>query len=51
MGRSPQPQEGRVQGVKAGGPSGAVVVLGPLMGGPQCRLSILRKGNVPCCYR
>ena len=26
------------------------VVLGPLMGGPQCRLSILRNGNVPCRY-
>ena len=25
-------------------------VLGPLMGGPQCRLSILRNGNVPCHY-
>ena len=24
--------------------------LGPLMGGPQCRLSILRNDNVPCCY-
>ena len=24
--------------------------LGPLMGGPQCRLSILRKVNVPCRY-
>ena len=25
--------------------------LGPLMGGPQCRLSILRNGNdVPCHY-
>ena len=23
---------------------------GPLMGGPQCRLSILRKVNVPCHY-
>ena len=23
---------------------------GPLMGGPQCRLSILRNGNVPCHY-
>ena len=23
---------------------------GPLMGGPQCRLSILRNGNVPCQY-
>ena len=23
---------------------------GPLMGGPQCRLSILRNGNVPCRY-
>ena len=24
--------------------------LGPLMGAPQCRLSILRNGNVPCHY-
>ena len=24
--------------------------MGPLMGGPQCRLSILRNGNVPCRY-
>ena len=24
--------------------------LGPLMGGPHCRLSILRNGNVPCHY-
>ena len=24
--------------------------LGALDGGPQCRLSILRNGNVPCCY-
>ena len=24
--------------------------LGPLMGGPQCRLSILRKGYVHCQY-
>ena len=24
--------------------------VGPLMGGPQCRLSILRNGNVPCHY-
>ena len=24
--------------------------LGPLMGSPQCRLSILRNGNVPCRY-
>ena len=28
--------------------------VGPLMGGggggAQCRLSILRNGNVPCCY-
>ena len=23
---------------------------GPLMGGPQCRLSIFKNGNVPCCY-
>ena len=23
---------------------------GPLMGGPQCRLSISRNGNVPCRY-
>ena len=23
---------------------------GPLMGDPQCRLSILRNGNVPCRY-
>ena len=23
---------------------------GPLMGGPQCRLPILRNGNVPCPY-
>ena len=23
---------------------------GPLMGGPQCRLSILGNGNVPCRY-
>ena len=23
---------------------------GPLMGGPHCRLSILRNGNVPCRY-
>ena len=25
-------------------------VWGPLMGGPQCRLSILRNGNVPFGY-
>ena len=25
-------------------------MLGPLMGGPQCRLSILRNVNVPCHY-
>ena len=24
--------------------------MGPLMGGPQCRLSILRNDNVFCCY-
>ena len=24
--------------------------VGPLMGGPQCHLSILRNGNVPCRY-
>ena len=24
--------------------------MGPLMGGPQCRLSILRNCNVPCRY-
>ena len=24
--------------------------MGPLMGGPQCRLSILRNDNVPCRY-
>ena len=24
--------------------------MGPLMGGPQCCLSILRNGNVPCRY-
>ena len=24
--------------------------MGPLMGGPQCRLSTLRNGNVPCRY-
>ena len=24
--------------------------VGPLMGGLQCRLSILRNGNVPCNY-
>ena len=23
---------------------------GPLMGGPLCRLAILRNGNVPCPY-
>ena len=23
-------------------------IMGPLTGGPQCRLSILRNGNVPC---
>ena len=23
---------------------------GPLMGGPQSRLSVLRNGNVPCRY-
>ena len=27
-----------------------VCYCGPLMGGPQCRLSILRNGNVPCRY-
>ena len=26
------------------------IPMGPLMGGPQCRLSILRNGNVPCHY-
>ena len=26
-------------------------VWGPLMGGPQCGLSNLRNGNVPCRYR
>ena len=26
-------------------------VLGPLMGDPQCRLSILRNGNVACPCR
>ena len=26
------------------------IILVPLMGGPQCRLSILRNGNVPCRY-
>ena len=25
--------------------------LGPLMGGPQCRMSILRNGNVACLCR
>ena len=25
-------------------------ILGPLIGAPQCRLSILRNGNVPCHY-
>ena len=28
----------------------AGLIRGPLMGGPQCRLSILRNGNVPCRY-
>ena len=27
-----------------------VCYCGPLMGGPHCRLSILRNGNVPCRY-
>ena len=27
-----------------------VAAVGPLMGGPHCRLSILRNGNVPCRY-
>ena len=32
-------------------PLGDARVEGPLMGGgPQCRLSILRNGNVPCHY-
>ena len=31
-----------------GGGGGALK--GPLMGGPQCRLSILRNGNVPLHY-
>ena len=38
---------------KQQGPTSMVGVagpLGPLMGGPQCRLSILRNGNVPCRY-
>ena len=26
------------------------LIEGPLMGGPQCSLSILRNGNVPCHY-
>ena len=26
------------------------LILGPLMGGPQCRLSILRNAHVPCYY-
>ena len=27
------------------------IVLGHLMGGPQCRMSILRNGNVACLWR
>ena len=33
-----------------GGGGGGGGQMGPLMGGPQCHLSILRNGNVPCCY-
>ena len=29
---------------------GHVGGVGPLMGGPQCRMSNLRNGNVPCRY-
>ena len=31
-------------------PPPLVPLIGPLIGGPQCRLSILRVDNVPCRY-
>ena len=38
------------QGTDAGAPKRPLTEGGPLMGGPQCLLSILRNGNVPCHY-
>ena len=43
--------EDRWEGVGAGGEGqGSGVSFGALNGGPQCRLAILRNGNVPCRY-
>ena len=43
--------QGRCEGKVGGGEKGDQGEKeGPLMGGPQCRLSILRNGNVPCRY-